>query len=469
MRSLFLLLILTLGVQSSFAKKVKLFGQHAAYANAQIKVLCYDDAFSKTEKELAILQLDRQGQFSVEFEIAETQMVFLPLGVFRGYFFAETGKEYQLSLPPRRDLSPSQRIDPFFEPQDVLLGFRNTDKDGLNSLIREFDNQFDNFINQNFDDIYNQRSSSVGVGFAKQMKSDYVQVTNTYFQVYLKYRLGFLDYLASPEAYISLESKYFTKQALELNNTAYTTLFNKIYDNSLSSAFHRKEKSKFNKALESSDPYSNLSKVMQSYTVYQDKTFRDLLLAKAVFNGTENAVLSRSKAIEILQKINENSTDSRVSQLIKNYLVNLSHLLKNTDVPNFKLGDIVLEDYKGKYLYLNFCNTTNSVWENDLESLKKLHEAFGKDIEFLSVASDLDTARFTNRLKQKDITWPMVQIDSENSILADFKINVFPTYIIINPEGKVYQYPARGPHDGVEKIFVKIQRNLLRKNYSQKK
>jgi len=469
MRSLFLLLILTLGVQSTFAKKVKLFGQHAAYANMQIKVLCYDDAFSKTEKQLAIMQLDKQGQFSVEFEIAETQMVFLPLGVFRGYFFAEADKAYQLSLPPRRDLSPSQKIDPFFEPQDLLLGFRNADKNGLNSLIRKFDNQFDNFINKNFDAIYNQRSSSIGVGFAKQMKNDYAQEKNPYFQVYLKYRLGFLDYLASPEAYISLENKYFAKQAIELNNTAYTTLFNKIYNNSLGSAFHRREKSKFNKALESKDAYQELNKTLKTYSVYQNKSFRNLLLAKSIFEGTENALLSRRKAIAILKQIKLNSQDDRVGKLTKNYIAKLSHLLKNTDVPNFAVGDIALEDYKGKFLYLNFCNTTNSVWDNDLESLKKLHETFGKDIKFLSIASDVDPVRFKNRLKQKEITWPIVQIDAENSILADFKIKVFPTYIIINPEGKVYQYPARGPHDGVEKVFVKIQRNLLRKNYSQKK
>ena len=45
MRSLFILLILTLGVQSSFAKNVKLFGKHAAYANTKIEVICYEDAF----------------------------------------------------------------------------------------------------------------------------------------------------------------------------------------------------------------------------------------------------------------------------------------------------------------------------------------------------------------------------------------------------------------------------------------
>jgi len=467
MRSLFILLILGLGIHTTYAQKVKLFGQHAAYANTKIKVLCYDDAFSKTEKQLAILQLDKQGQFSVEFEIDETQMVFLSLGVFRGYFFVEEGKEYQLSLPPRRDLTPAQKIDPFFEPQDLLLGFRNADKNGLNSLIRQFDNQFDNFINQNFDGIYNKRSSSVGLAFIKQMKSDYATVKNAYFQVYLRYRLGFLDYLASPEAYISLEDKYFAKQPLELNNTAFTTLFNKIYDNSLGTAFHRREKSKFNKALESSDPYSNLTRAMLSYPVYKDENFRDLLLVKAVFDGTENAILTRRKAIGILQKIKQNSQDSDVQRLTKNYLAKLFHLLKNTPVPDFKVGNIALENYKGKYLYLNFCNTSNSVWEGDFELLKKLHMAFGKDIDFLSLSSDLDPVRFKNRLKQKEISFPIIQIDAENTILEDYKIKVFPTYIIINPEGKVYQYPARGPHDGVEKIFVKIQRELLRKTYSQ--
>tara|TARA_R110001583_G_scaffold15005_7_gene62247 strand:- start:1195 stop:2604 length:1410 start_codon:yes stop_codon:yes gene_type:complete len=469
MRSLLILLILTLSLQASFAKKVKLFGQHAAYANTHIQVLCYDDAFSKTEKLLAIMQLDKQGQFSVEFEIDETQMIFLPLGVFRGYFFVEADKDYQLSLPPKRDLSPAQKIDPFFEPQDILLGFRNADKNGLNNLIRKFDNQFDNFINQNFEQVYNQRSSSVGVGFAKQMTTEYAQVKNSYFQVYLKYRLGFLDYLSRPEAYMSLENKYFSKQTLQLNNTAYTTLFNKIYNNTLASAFHRREKTKFNKALESKDAYQELNKAMKTYAVYQDKNFRDLLLAKSVFEGTENALLTRRKAIAILKLINQNSQDGRVGKLTKNYISKLSHLLKNTKAPDFKVGDVALENYKGKYLYLSFCNTSNSVWKNDMESLKKLHKAFGKDVEFLSLASDVDPVRFKNRTKQIEANWPVILIDKDNPILKDYKIKVFPTYIIINQEGMVFQYPSRGPHDGVEKVFVKIQRNLLRKTYSQTK
>jgi hypothetical protein len=268
---------------------------------------------------------------------------------------------------------------------------------------------------------------------------------------------------------MSLENKYFSKQTLQLNNTAYTTLFNKIYNNALASAFHRRERTKFNKALESKDTYQELNKAMKTYAVYQDKNFRDLLLAKSIFEGTENALLTRRKAIAILKQINQNSQDLRVGKLTNNYISKLSHLLKNTKAPDFKVEDIVLENYKGKYLYLNFCNTSNSVWKNDMESLKKLHKAFGKDIEFLSLASDADPVRFKNRTKQIEANWPVVLIDKDNSILKDYKIKVFPTYIIINPEGKVYKYPARGPHDGVEKDFVKIERNLLRKNYSQQK
>lgn len=469
MRSLFILLILTLGIQTSFAEKVKLFGQHMAYANSEIKLLCYDDAFSKTEKQLTSIKLDEQGRFSVEFDIDETQMVFLPLGVFRGYFYVEIGQEYQLSLPPKRDLSTAQKIDPFFQPQDILLGFRNAKKNDLNNLIRKFDNQFDNFVNQNFDEIYNQQSSSVGVPFAKQMISEYAQEENSYFQVYVKYRLGFLDYLARPEAYVSLENKYFAKQTMELNNTAYTSLFNKIYNNALASAFHRREKTKFNKAFESKDAYEKLNEVMKTYFVYQNKNFRDILLAKSVFEGTENALLTRRKAVTILKQISQNSQDTRIRKLTSNYVNKLSHLLKNTRALDFKVGAVTLDSYKGKYLYLNFCNTSNSVWDNDLESLKKLHKALGKDIEFLSLASDTDSIRFHNKLKQSEINWPVVLIDKDNPILRDYKIKVFPTYLIVNPEGKVYQYPARGPHDGVEKTFVKIQRNILRKTNSQKK
>jgi len=469
MRSLFILLILTLGVQGSFAKKVKLFGKHTAYANSKIEVLCYEDAFSKTQKQLALMQVDEDGQFSAEFELAETQMLMIPLGVFRGYFYAETGMNYELSLPPRRDLSPAQRLDPFFEPQDLFLGIKNADKMGLNALVNQLDYKLDNFINQNFEGIYKRRSSSLGIGFAEKIEEEFSTVENSFFQVYKTYRLGFLDYLASPEAYISLENKYFTDRDLSLNNPAYTILFSKLYDNFLSSGLHRKANSKLEKALASSDPYQQLTRVLKAYPAYRDTNFRNLILVKSIFEGAEKGAFSKRKAIAILQKVKLNAKDIRIVKLTENIMANLSHLLKNSPAPDFKVNEIALSSYRGKYLYLNFCNTTSSVWESHIEQIKNLKDAFGDQIEFLSLASDTDPIRFKNRLKQKEISWPIVRIEENNSILKDYQIKAFPTYIIINPEGKVYQYPARGPKDGVEKVFVKIQREQLRKTYSQQK
>jgi len=467
MRSLFILLILTFGVQGAFAKNVKLFGKHAAYANTQIEVICYEDAFSKNQKRLALMQVDGNGEFSADFELTETQMLTLPLGVFRGYFYAEGGMTYELSLPPRHDLSPAQHLDPFFEPQDLFLGFRNADKQGLNALINEFNYKLDNFINQNFEGIYNRRSSSLGLEFAKRIEEEFSAVKNPFFQVYKEYRLGFLDYLASPEAYMSLEKRYFANRVLSLNNPAYTILFTKLYDNFLATGLNRKANSKLEKALGCSDSYQQLTKVMKAYPAYSDKHFRDLLLAKSIFDGAEKGTLTRRKAIAILKQVKLNAGDTRVVKLTENYIAKLSHLLKNSPAPDFSVREIALSSYKGKYLYLNFCNTTSSVWESNFEQIKKLKDAFGEQIEFLSLASDIDPVRFKNRLKQKDFSWPIVRIEENNPILKDYQIKAFPTYIIINPEGKVYQYPARGPKDGIERVFVKIQREELRKTYSK--
>lgn len=469
MRSLFILLILNLGIQATFAQKVKLFGQHAAYANTKIKVLCYEDALSKTEKQLALLQLDEQGRFSVELDLVETQMLILPLGVFRGYFYAEAGRQYQLSLPPRYDLSPAQSLDPFFKPQDLFLGMRNADKQGLNAMIAQFDDKLDDFINQNFEDIYNRRSASLGVEFAKRIEDEFGTVKHRFFQVYKEYRLAYLDYLASPEAYISLENRYFANKKLSLNNPAYTVLFTKIYDDFLASGLNRKANSKLERALASKYPYQELTLVMKFYPAYKDKVFRDILLAKSLFDGAEKGVLTKRKAILILKQVQSNTSDARLTNMTGNYLAKLSHLLKNTPAPDFTVQQIALSGYRGKYLYLNFCNTTSSVWESNFEQIKKLKEVFGEQIEFLSLASDIDPLRFRNRLKQKEFTWPIVRIEEDNSILKDYQIKAFPSYVIIDPEGKVYQYPAMGPQDGVEKVFVKIQREQLRKNYSQSK
>ncbi len=64
------------------------------------------------------------------------------LGIYLGYFFAEPGKTYQLVLPERMEKTPEDKLNPYFQPEEIHLGLVNFNQDELNMLIIMFEDAY---------------------------------------------------------------------------------------------------------------------------------------------------------------------------------------------------------------------------------------------------------------------------------------------------------------------------------------
>lgn len=122
----------------------------------------HTDAFTYTSKRITDFKVDENGDYSVEFDIDNTQLIYLPLDVYKGFLYVEPGKKYELSLPPKQELSPAQKLNPFFEADELMLGVANANSNELNRMIRTLDDKMDSFINQNFYKIYRKKRNRKG-------------------------------------------------------------------------------------------------------------------------------------------------------------------------------------------------------------------------------------------------------------------------------------------------------------------
>jgi hypothetical protein len=50
-------------------------------------------------------------------------------------------------------------------------------------------------------------------------------------------------------------------------------------------------------------------------------------------------------------------------------------------------------------------------------------------------------------------------LDEKSEILEDYDIRAYPSYFLIDPEGKLILSPAPGPDKGFEKVFLEILRS----------
>ncbi|WP_461641661.1 TlpA family protein disulfide reductase [Labilibaculum euxinus] len=467
MRILLLLFLSLVSISVSLADTVRIHGTNTSYAGSKIEIKYHTDVFTYSEKTITEFTVPADGSFSVNLDLDEVTLVFLPLGIYKGFLYLEPGKEYEIKLPPKKDLSPVQKLNPFFEQEELLIGVANADQNDINILIRKLDDKIDPFVNQNFNKIYRKKENSQGIKFSEELKLEYRDISNPFFQDYLTYRLGFIEYLAYPASFAKIEEKYFENQEIKLNNSAYTSLYKKQYGNFLTGYFSQLESSELSNALKSENTYRDIYELMRNYPAYKNIQFRELIIATSVFDAYSRKFYSRNKTVEILSQLKNHSTNQYNQDLCENFIRKITHLHTNYPAPDFSIGKYQLANYKGKFLYLNFCNTESYPCLQDFKEMAKLKKQFGEHIKFLSIACDWDVSKYLDFTSKKTLDWPMIHIGDRQHLLGEYNVKAFPTYILINPEGKIVKAPAQGPKENIQLEFIKIARDAARKAYKK--
>jgi thiol-disulfide isomerase/thioredoxin len=96
---------------------------------------------------------------------------------------------------------------------------------------------------------------------------------------------------------------------------------------------------------------------------------------------------------------------------------------------------------KGKYVLIDFWGSWCVPCIRLIPEMKRLNEKYKSRIQFVSVAYDRsnDLKKVQKLIEEKKMTWVQLLDDrnSKNGIIDQFKVNEFPTCLLIDPAGKV--------------------------------
>lgn len=98
---------------------------------------------------------------------------------------------------------------------------------------------------------------------------------------------------------------------------------------------------------------------------------------------------------------------------------------------------IALEQYRGKFLYLDFWGSWCKPCLDELPKLKEVFKDVDKEkVDFLGVAND-KAAPFASIMETEAIAWNQILCETEDGILDEYNINAYPTSFIIGPDGVI--------------------------------
>lgn len=100
--------------------------------------------------------------------------------------------------------------------------------------------------------------------------------------------------------------------------------------------------------------------------------------------------------------------------------------------------EYTLDDFKGKYLYIDIWATWCQPCRQELPYLKALEEQFkGRDITFLSLSADSDKSKWEARIKEGDMTGVQLYLGNNSDFLTAYGISGIPRFILLDRDGRI--------------------------------
>ena len=467
MKKLFKLLILLLFItfrQSAECSGVSIKGDAPSYKNDIIRFYTYNNYITYSEKTLCSARVDENGKFECSFNSENTIQIVADIGIFQGFLYVEPGKSYDVVLPEKVEKELKDKVNPYFEPVQIQLGIKGADENELNMLIRMFNDTYIPYFNKHVVNVVTQNDLSALEQDIKKITGNFKSNDNAFLNKYIDYRIGLLQFLAQQnKAKKTSENLFNSLQSIQYYNPAYMELFNQIFNKYFTYIGRTEKNNAIYTIINQDKSYNKLDALLSKEKELSNKTFREFVILKNLYDEFYSGNFSRSAMLDILDTLinkTQNDIHRETGRDIKN---KVTRLLAGYAPPSFSLYNqdsllVTLDDFKGKYVYLNFCSGHGYTCIQEYETLKYLYEKHHKYLEIITISTDITYEAMVKYRDQSKCPWTFLYFGNQPEIIEQYDIRAVPMYYFIGKNGKLLMSPAPSPGENFEKFLFETMR-----------
>ena len=442
-KSIFTLILLFIISNIAFSQNVKIEGR-VNKPNALVRLLTYNDMLTYEQTLVCETQSDDEGVFLLEANVVDITMSQVAVNLERVDLLIKPDASYELEI-----IIPEQKKDAsYFERESPTLKIINISDDELYSQYHVSNMIIDDFLYENFNQIYRNRRLSLLDTLDAAIQRNIPEIKSEFVKDNIRYRKAAIQMLVNNDNGKKVINQYFNKQNVLYSSPAYMNLFHELFVNYLASRQFSpsdlrymlyQDYDRFMTYLKEKDVFlaenQNLAEIIVAYNL--KRMFYE-------FQDDRKAILDK------LKYIGQNAKNQKTKEIVNDMLKQINRLSFNSDAPDFSLRDkngnvVGLADFKENMLLIQFVNKVSSMTDYQFELLKDFSNQWQDTIQIVTIATKESFEDFEKLFEEKSYRWKLLNLENEILLLEKYQIKTYPDYVIIGKNGKIGMSPAPSP------------------------
>lgn len=382
--------------------------------NALVRLLTYDEMFTCEQTKVAETKSDNEGKFTLKTEIKEITPAQIAINLERVDILLKPNGKYDFEI-----IIPQKNEGSYFDKEQPSLTINSVDDDGFYSQFIATQSFIDDFLYDNFTQIYRGRKMSLLDTLDNQLVKKNGKIETDYIKDYVKYRKASVLMTSNAKKTIS---EYYDNQDVKYSLAAYMDVFFEVFKtNVMPSDFLSR-----NQQLAELIQMQNLRKAYNSNSKDKESIFNEL------------------KAIENSSKYHKNKV------VAKNLAKQLKELSYDSPAPAFSLKDktgkvVKLSDYQDDMLLLQFVGGYSSLMEHEFMTLNDLQKQWNDTIKVITIATKESFDWYLQLFDKQGFKWQLLDLGDSFLLLENYHIKTYPAYVILKRKNRIGMAPAPSP------------------------
>ena len=120
-----------------------------------------------------------------------------------------------------------------------------------------------------------------------------------------------------------------------------------------------------------------------------------------------------------------------------------------------------LSSLQGKYVLLDFWGSWCKACIGGFPAMKTIYPAFKSKLEIVSIACADSEAKWKAATAKYELPWVSVINPEDNDLVGKYNVSVFPTKVLIDPQGKIFKiYEGETPdlYADLPRLFIEVKK-----------